>query len=342
MKLSSRDAKGFLARPDAARGAALIYGADPMRVADARARLVLALAGKEAEAEMRLTRIAGSDLRKDGALLDDAMRAQGFFPGPRMALVEEAGDGLAPVIKDALKARVAEDAFILVTAGALAAKSALRKLFEGDKAAACIALYDDPPGPEEIAEMLGAAGLRDLTAEARSDLQSLARALEPGDFRQTVEKLGLYKYRDATPVTPEDIAAVAPLSAEADLDELLEAMGDGRAEAVPGLMGRLGAQGSGAVSLSIAALRHFRQLHAAASHPEGPAQGIARARPPIWGPRRDAMTRAATRWGRARLEAAIGLLIETDMTLRSASRAPDVALLERLFIRLAMMGRDRG
>ncbi|MGZ9808931.1 DNA polymerase III subunit delta [Pseudoroseicyclus sp. H15] len=342
MKLSTRDARSFLTRPDPRMGAVLIYGADPMRVAAARQKLVAALIGPEGEAEMRLTRLPAAELRKDGALLDDAMRAQSFFPGARVALVEEAADGLAPTIKAAIGARQEGDATIVVTAGALAARSALRKLFEGDKGAACIALYDDPPGPEEIAEMLQAAGLRDASPEARADLAELARALEPGDFRQTVEKLGLYKYGDSAPVQPEDVAAVAPVSAEAELDELLLALGDGRADLVPGLVSRLEAQGSGAVSLSIAVLRHFRQMHAAASDPEGPAKGIARARPPIWGPRRDAMIRSAAKWGRIRLESAIGLLIEADMTLRSASRAPAMPLLERLLIRLAMMGRDRG
>ncbi|NDV02555.1 DNA polymerase III subunit delta [Pseudoroseicyclus tamaricis] len=341
MKLSTRDARGWLARPDPRTAGALIYGADPMRVADARQRLVAALIGPEGEAEMRLTRIQAAELRKDGAMLDDAMRSQGFFPGPRVALVEEAGDGLAPVVKAALEARAEGDAHIVVTAGQLTARSALRKLFEGSKTAACIALYDDPPGPEEISEMLAAAGLRDVTPEARADLADLARALEPGDFRQTMEKLGLYKFGDSAPVSPEDITAVAPLSAEADLDELLAAVSEGRAEAVPGLVSRLEAQGTGAVALSIAALRHFRQLHAAASDPEGPAKGIGRAKPPIWGPRRDAMIRYAGRWGKVRLETAIGLLIEADMTLRSSSRAPGMSLFERLLIRLAMMGRDR-
>ena len=37
----------------------------------------------------------------------------------------------------------------------------------------------------------------------------LARALDPGDFRQTVEKIGLYKFGDDTPLTPDEIAALA-------------------------------------------------------------------------------------------------------------------------------------
>ena len=37
------------------------------------------------------------------------------------------------------------------------------------------------------------------------------------------------------------------------------------------------------------------------------------------------------------LEAALSLLVETDLTLRSAQSAPQMALMERALIRLAMM-----
>ena len=40
-----------------------------------------------------------------------------------------------------------------------------------------------------------------------------------------------------------------------------------------------------------------------------------------------------------KLETALSLLIETDMTLRSTSRAPTMAVMERALIRLAMMKR---
>jgi DNA polymerase-3 subunit delta len=49
--------------------------------------------------------------------------------------------------------------------------------------------------------------------------------------------------------------------------------------------------------------------------------------------------RQAESWGARRLEDALALLVETDLTLRSASRAPAMALMERALIRLAMMRR---
>jgi DNA polymerase-3 subunit delta len=51
------------------------------------------------------------------------------------------------------------------------------------------------------------------------------------------------------------------------------------------------------------------------------------------------MQRQAGHWGMRRLEDAMALLLETDLTLRSTSRAPAMAVIERALIRLAMMKR---
>lgn len=335
MKLAGGEATRFLAKPALHAAGFLIYGADPMRVAMKRQQAVAAIVGPEGESEMRLTRIAAADLRRDPAALQDAVKAQGFFPGARVALVEDAGDGLVGVIGAALADWREGDAQIVVTAGLLAAKSALRKLFEAHPNAPAIALYDDPPTQAEIEDELRRAGLAAVDGGAMKDLVALARDLDPGDFRQTVEKIGLYKWRDDSPLSSAEVAACAPATVEAEVDDILHAAAEGRRRDVGALMLRLEGQGVAPVTLAIRALQHFRALHAAASDPGGPAAGIARMRPPVFGPRRDKMLRQARGFGPDRLEQAMALIVETDMTLRSASKAPGMALVERMLLRLA-------
>jgi len=337
MILKGAEAARYCAKPDPARPGLLIFGADAMRVALKRQEAIAALVGPEGEAEMRLTRMSGGDLRRDGSLLLDAIKAVGFFPGPRVAFLEEATDGLTDTVAVALKEWQPGDAVIVVTAGNLTAKSALKVLFEKHPSAVCIGLYDEPPGREEIEAALKAAGLVDIDREAMNDLNMLARALDPGDFRQTLEKIALYKYGDASPLTPADVAAMAPATIEAEVDELIDAVAEGRAQAIGPLFRRLEGQGTQPVTICIAALRHFRILHAAASDPGGPGAGIQKAR--VSFKQKDAMGRQAGHWGGRVLEAAVSLLLETDLTLRSSSKAPGMALMERALIRLAMMRR---
>ncbi|MPL60795.1 hypothetical protein SDC9_06357 [bioreactor metagenome] len=339
MKLAGVAAVRYFAKPDPARTGLLIYGADAMRVALRRQEVIAALVGPEGEAEMRLTRIAAAELRKDGAALHDAVKAVGFFPGPRVVFVEEATDTLAPTVSAALKDWREGDAQIIVTAGSLTAKSALRKLFEPHPNAVAIGIYDDPPTREEIEEILHRAGLRHIDQAAMTDLLALAKALDPGDFRQTVEKIALYKYGDSAPLTPAEIAACAPATVEAEVDDVLNIVAEGRPQELGPMMRRIEGQGVLPVTLAIMALRHFRTLHAAASDPGGPGAGIGRVRPPVFGPRRDRMQAQASRWGMFRLEEALKLLIETDLTLRSASKAPQMAVMERALLRLSMLAR---
>lgn len=337
MILKGVEATRYCLKPDPSRAGLLIFGADAMRVALKRQEAIAALVGPEGEAEMRLTRMSGADLRKDGSLLLDAIKAVGFFPGPRVAFLEDATDGLAEVIGVALKEWKPGDAVIVVTAGGLTGKSALKTLFEKHPSAVCIGLYDEPPGREEIEAALKAAGLTDIDREAMNDLNTLARALDPGDFRQTLEKIALYKYGDPTPLMPADVAAMAPATIEAEVDDLIDAVAEGRSQAIGPLFRRLEGQGVLPVTICIGALRHFRILHAAATDPQGPGVGIQKAR--VNFKQKDAMGRQAGQWGARALETAVGVLLETDLTLRSASKAPGMALMERALIRIAMSRR---
>lgn len=342
MKLSPREAEGYFARPDADKCGLLIYGADSMRVALKRQQMLAALLGPNADEEMRLTRMPGSDLRKDPAQLLDAVKAVGFFPGQRAVFVEDANDSAAPAVLAALEEWQAGDAQIVVTAGQLKATSKLRKGFEGHRNAYATGIYDDPPSRAEIERILNNAQIRDVPSDSMSALTDIANDIGPGDFSRMIEKLALYKFNDSSALSLEDIEAVAPQSTEAALDDVLNVVAEGRSAEIGPLLRRLQSQGTNAVTLCIGATRHFRTLYAVAADPGGPGQGIGRLRPPVYGKRRDRILRQAQNWGAVRLQSALQLLTDTDLKLRSAGQtAPALAVMERALIRLAMLGRAR-
>ncbi|MCB1388357.1 MAG: DNA polymerase III subunit delta [Rhodobacteraceae bacterium] len=341
MKLSPRDAPGFLNHPDPQVPALLIYGADVMRVAERRAQVVAARVGPRGDGEMRLARLSGADLRRDPAAAVDAVKAQGFFPGPRAVVVDEASDHAVEALKAMLEEWHPGDALLVATAGALTPGSKLRKLFEGDRRALCLAVYDDPPTRAEIEGMLRAEGLGNVPAASMADLVALAQVLEPGDLRQTLGRIALYKLDDPEPLSSAEIALLAPQSSEAALDDIIEALAEGRVGDLPPLLSRLAAQGVTPVSICIAAARHMRVLHTLVSAPGGPGQAIGALRPPAFGQRRDRLLRQAQAWTPARVEEALRDLTATDLALRSSTRAPLQALAERALLRLARMAARR-
>ncbi len=335
MKLAGREAKAYLARPDAARTGLLLYGADAMRVALKRQQVIAALIGPSGEEEMRLARLPAAALRADPAALLDAIKAQGFFPGPRVVFVEDAADGLSKTIGAALAQWQPGDAQIVVTARQLPARSSLRKLFEAHKNAYATGIYDDPPNRDEITEELCSKGLPSPGTEAMEALTVLSRSLDPGDFRQLIEKISLFKLNDDTPLTADEALLLAPASTEAAVDDVLNIVAEGKSREIAPVMGKLAAQGVQPVKLCIDAMRHFRTLHRIS------VSGLQGLRPPLFGPRRDRMQRQAQNWGTRKLETAIELLLDTDLALRSSARAPAMALTERALLRLSMLAAKR-
>jgi DNA polymerase III subunit delta len=330
MILKGAEAVRYFARPDPAKAGLLVFGADGMRVALRRQEVVAALIGPDGTAEMRLTRMAAGDLRKDPGLLSDAMRAIGFFPGQRVVLVEDAGDTLTAVFTAMLAEWRPGDAQVVVTAGGLTGKSTLKGVFDRHPLAVSIGLYDDPPSREEVEAALRQTGLTKVDREAQETVMALSKTLEPGDFRQLLEKIALYKLGDREPLTANEVDALAPMTIEVEVGDLVQVVAERRAAEIGALVRRLEGQGVQPVALCIGALRHFRMLYALSAD----AGSAPRARGNFR--QQEALQRQSNLWTQKALESAMGDLVETDLALRSTSRAPGMAMMERALLRLAM------
>ena len=341
MKLTSRDVLSFFKSPPKGITGVLIYGNDPMRVSDKRQQLLQSLLGSNADEEMRLARISREILKKEPEQAIDLCKAQGFFPGERALLIEEANETITDIIIKAVEAWKDGDATIVVTAGSLKPSSSLRKFFEQKKNTYSVPIYDNPMTKFEVEKIIAESGLQNVTQDSFAQLLTVASELQPGDFKQTVDKLALYKLSDEKPVTYQDIINCKPISNEADIDEVLSVILAGNEFKVSQILGRLSSQGTLPVTLIIAATRHFKALFSIISNPGGVNAGATALRPPIYGPRKEALTNQAQKWGPVKIKTAIKILTATDLQLRSSNQqVPQMALVERLFIRIAMLLRS--
>jgi len=142
---------------------------------------------------------------------------------------------------------------------------------------------------------------------------------------------------DPAPLSGQDIADCAPVTTEAVLDDAIDHVAEGRVTEIGPIMQKLDGQGVQPVGICIGAVRHFRALHLAACHPKGTDAGLSAIRPPVFGPRRNRMARQAGAIGMHRLEEVLGILMDTDLGLRSSRPVPARAMLERNLIRIAML-----
>ena len=318
---------------------ALLFGPDSATVAAARRDLVSVLSEGDT---LRVTRLDGGEVRRDAATLHDALRARAFFPGRRVALLDGARDELAAAVAAGLEGLTIADAFLVIEAGALPAKSSLRKMFEGSRQLAACGLYADPPEAAELSGMLRAAGLTaGLTPDAEAALGAMSREMDRVQVTQLVETLALFGMARAEPLTEDEVIALSPAGSDLAVDRLVDAVASGRPTDVGPLLGRTMGSGSASTQTTILLGRHFRQLLALLVAADGPEAAINRMRPPLFGPRRNALLAQVRNWSQDRVESAIHLLQETERTLRSPGTRPNRAIVERCLLRIAMMGARR-
>ena len=340
MKLSPKEIPRFLENPDPTIAAILFYGSDTMRVALKRQEYLENLLGLTAEQEMRLTRLTGDDVLKDHTAAFDAIKSVGFFPGQRAVLIENSSDRTSKIIFDCIEAWKQPDAQIVVTSGQLKPTSQLRKSFETSKSTLAVPIYDNPLTEMEIKTEITRAGIQINDPNIMTGLYSLSKELEPGDFRNTLEKIYLYKLSDKSPLTSQDISACSPISAEASLEDIIYTVSVGAASKISHILNRLEAQGVQPVSLCLSFQRHFKLLLRLKNHEGSPIEAISNQKPPIFGPKRSAILSQLRLWNIETLKVALACLVELDLNLRSvASNYPALAITERILIRVAMLAK---
>jgi len=167
MKLAANRIDGFVRAPDPAVRVALVYGPDGGLVRERGEALVRAAAGDSAD-PFRVATLTGGDVLRDPARLADEFAALSLIGGRRAVRVREAGDGLAPAVTAVLEGP-GGDCLVVLEAGELAPRSALRKLCEEAGAAVALPCYlpDAAAMGRLVHEVLGEAGLSvDRDAEA--------------------------------------------------------------------------------------------------------------------------------------------------------------------------------
>ncbi|MGF1591843.1 MAG: DNA polymerase III subunit delta [Kiloniellaceae bacterium] len=336
MKLAAREAERFVAAPDAAVRAVLLYGPDA-GLRRERSAALLAKIVADPKDPFSVSEISAGQLKDDPARLADEAAALTFGGGRRFVRVRDASDKVTAVLKDFL-AGSPGDAFVVVEADDLPARSTLRKLFEADKAAVALACYhDDARGLEAVVRGFFAAAGRGITREA---VAFLAGQLG-GDrelTRRELEKVLLFKgpagEQDGGEVTLEDAEACVGDSALLSLDDVALAVAGGNLAALERALARSLREGNAPVSILRAVVRHFQRLHAVAGGPGSAEEAMRRLRPPVFWKSAAAFKAQAEAWRPDALARAMDRLMEAEAACKR-SGAPAEVLASRALLEIA-------
>lgn len=330
MKLQQRDLQRILAnRPDDLRGI-LVYGPDHGHVGET-ADLIAKSAVDDLSDPFGSATLTGDSLKQDPAALIDAATALSLTGGNRLVRVRGAGDSHAGRFQDLVEVESVE-ALVLVEAGALDARSKLRKLFESSGSLAALACYgDDGAGLMAFIKRT----LSEMEVRVQPDaLQQLASNLG-GDRRQTrseLEKLSLMVGRGGEVDIDAVLQSVGD-SGSLALDDIAYAAADGDGAALDKALTRARSDGENSVRILRSAISHFQRLQQAMIAVEAgtsPEQAVGGLRPPIFWNRRAKFEAQLSAWSASRLELCLARLLEAEYRCKSTGMPDDTICAQTL------------
>lgn len=316
MRLAAGRVEGFLRRPDAATRAVLLYGPDVGLVRE-RAETVARAVCPDLRDPFRVAELTGAGLAGDLARLADEAAQISLMGGRRVVRVREAGDAVAPLFNrffDDMRG----DALVVVEAGELPARSALRRVFEDAPVAVAIACYPDTA--RDLAAVIRESLAAHRIAAGRDAVEFLVEHLG-GDrllTRAELEKLTLYAGEGGR-VEVQDAIAVVADTAALSLDDAVLAAAEGDPAALDRALSRVFREGESPVAVIRALLRHLHRLHGLAARVAagGAAEdAIRNARPPVFFRQQDSYRRQLARWNEARLRAALDRVAEAEFRMK--------------------------
>ena len=318
MKPTAAQVTAYLKTPDPRVPTVLLYGPDAGLLSERAAQLMRAAAGSVDDAFQTATFSASELTQQPTRLLDETL-AMSLMGGRRAVRLRDVDERLAPRLKEFLETRQG-DTLVVVEAGDLNARSALRKLFEAAPAAQAIPCYADGPRelPGVIRETLRAADV-DISGEA---VEYLAQRLG-GDrllTRRELEKLALYVGPGGR-AGVEDVLATVGDSTALSLEDLLQAVFGGEAAAADAALSRLFTEGEQPVRLLRAAARHAMRLELATieiGRGRSAEEVLKGQRPPIFFRYADGFRRQLARWSPASAALAVARLTAAEVAVKRA------------------------
>jgi DNA polymerase-3 subunit delta len=342
VKIEPRQVEAFLRKPDSSIRAVVIYGNDDGLVAE-RAQALARTVCEDLKDPFRVVDIAGDSLKGDPARLADEFSALSMMGGRRVVRVRPAGEESAVALEN-LVAAPAGDALIVLEAGNLTPRSALRVLAESEASIAALPCYMD--GEAVLEGLVESAARQQGLAVPPEALEWIVDRLggDRGQTRSEIDKLLLYKAGDAGKIlTLDDAMAVLGDTAAIGQDHVVGAAFAGDLVELDRALDRVFGEGGNAVQLVRTLQRHASQLHFVAGHAaKGLSAEAAMGR--IWGlpkfgPRREAFRTHLRLWPLGRLSAALGAILEAEIECKRTG-LPDEAIARRLCLSLGMGARS--
>jgi len=335
VKLAAARIAAFLAKPDAAMRAALVYGPDAGLVRERADRIAAAICPDLRDA-FRVADVTAAALLQDPARLNDEAAALSLTGGRRVLRVRDAGDAAGALFERFLSAPPPGDGVVVVEGGELGTRSSLRRAFEEGARAFAIPCYAD--GRRELEELV-----REVLGAHRVAVDGEALAYLVGRLggdrlasRSELEKLALFA-GDGGRVGLAEAAQSVGDGAAMTTDDIVFAAAEGDAAGLERALMRAFLEGEMPVSVLRALMRHFQRLHLVQSRIAAGASdedALRSLRPPLFFKLQDRFKRQLRLWPAARAAQALTLLTQAELNAKRTG-LPAQAICRDALLRIA-------
>lgn len=316
--LKAHEVERFLSKPDLISGVYLVYGSDNGRVHETAQRVIHFYAGNPPDPLSHAV-IDGSEIDADPSKLAVEARTPSLFGGARTIRLRNPTKSVAPALNELLEDF--PEAVIIVEAGNLTPKDALRKLAESHKLARTLPCYADN---DESLNALIRSTFQEAGITIEQDVAPTLQRLLGNNreiTRRELEKLCLFAHTSKTISSADVVILCGDNSAQA-LDAIVDAVGGGHAALLDDALSTLASNGSDMQRVLSVALSHFtllRRMRAQVDSGTSPRDVLAGARPRPHFSRTRALERQLRQWNDRQISRACERLYETIAQTRKNS-----------------------
>ena len=319
MKIAPRDIASLIKHPDPRFLIFFLYGQDQGLARD-RSLEIAHLFADNLDDPFAVTRLTGSQISEDPALLRDELDALPAFGGNRLVMVTGAGTELLGAVKNCLTS-LNPNARLIIRATDVNTRHALVALCDKESQCASIGCY--PDNDKSISDLARAvfaaesikvepAGFSIITDRLGSDRQA---------SRSELEKLALMAGPNGT-LTRKDIEEALGDNAALVLDQLSISLLAGDVKSFESHHARALREGTQPVMVVRHILRLFKTLATIQSFMrggDGVSNAVAKARPPLHFTLKPVMTKTASKWSLHQSNDVIDRLIALEIQIKSGA-----------------------
>lgn len=338
MKLSFREIEPFVKKPDPAARVILVYGPDAGLVCE-RAETMGKTVVSDLNDPFNVATLSGDILADDPARLSDEAGAISMMGGDRLVRVMGAGDKVANLVKDYLE-NPSDSAVVIIESGDLGPRSSLRKLCETSPAAAAVPCYIEDE--RDIGRLIVNMMQQEQITISSDAIQALASNIV-GDrqkARREIEKLLIYKGKDTSPISYEDVQAAIGDAGAITLDELVYAVAGGQAGTALAAYNKLVHEDVSFIVILRSVQNHFRKLHLACGYMESGLsvdQAAGKLKPPLFFKVAPQFKAQMQRWNLRTLSTALSRLSELEAQCKTTG-APVTTLCGQALLSISSIG----